>query len=123
MSASQINGWYVNKFYKELKKGSHNVKTSDETFACPYCPGRKQDYVYREILEHASGVGQSSSQKRSVKEKATHLALVKYLKKDLKIKNVDCPSKPADKGDPHLYEATKTKFLFNLAFSPCYQVC
>ncbi|RDY13496.1 Protein INVOLVED IN DE NOVO 2, partial [Mucuna pruriens] len=101
ISDSEINE-YVDKSYEELKKGSHNVKTSDETFTCPYCPKkRKRDYVYRELLEHASGVGQSSSQKRSAREKANHLALVKYLEKDLMA--VDVPSndsKPADEGDP-----------------------
>ena len=98
-SASQISGWYVDKSYEELKMGNHNVKTSDETFTCPYCPKkRKRDYVYRELLEHASGVGQSSSQKRSATEKAVHLALLKYLKKDLM--NVDGPSEPTDEDSP-----------------------
>jgi hypothetical protein len=59
---------------------------------------RKPEYVYREILEHASGVGQSPSQKRSHREKATHLALMKYLKEDIII-NVPAPSKPADEGN------------------------
>ncbi|XP_027329328.1 protein INVOLVED IN DE NOVO 2-like [Abrus precatorius] len=99
ISASQVNWWYVDKFYNELRKGSLIVQISDETFSCPYCPKkRKQDYFYRELLEHASGVGQSSSQKRSVREKATHLALAKYLKNDLMIMNA--PSKPVSEGDP-----------------------
>lgn len=98
-SACQISGRYVKKTYEKLKNGSHNVKTSDETFICPYCPNkkRKRDYVYREILEHASGVGWSSSQKRSAIEKANHLALVKYLKRDAI--NVGGPSEPMDEGD------------------------
>ncbi|XP_015931501.1 protein INVOLVED IN DE NOVO 2 isoform X1 [Arachis duranensis] len=101
ISATQISGFYVNKFYNKLKTASQNAKTSDDTFACPFCPkNRKQNYAYREILAHASGVGQSSSQKRSMKEKATHLALMKYLKKDVIIKDANCPSEPADKGSP-----------------------
>ncbi|XP_022637709.1 protein INVOLVED IN DE NOVO 2 isoform X3 [Vigna radiata var. radiata] len=97
--ATQISGWYVHKSYEALKKGSHIVKTSEMTFSCPYCPNkkRKRDYVYREILEHASGVGQSSSQKRSATEKANHLALMKYLEKDLM--NVDGTPKTADAGN------------------------
>nr|KYP48518.1 hypothetical protein KK1_029811 [Cajanus cajan] len=99
MSASQINWWYVDKFYKELKNRNHIVQTSDETLSCPYCPKmKKQDYVYRELLEHASGVGQSSSQKRSVREKATHLALMKYLKNDLM--HMNCSSKSVNEGNP-----------------------
>lgn len=84
-SASQINTLQIKKAYEQLKKGSQNVKTSDKTFICPYCPNRKRkrDYVYREIIEHASGVGWSISQSRSGIEKANHLALVKFLKRDL----------------------------------------
>ncbi|KAG6665792.1 protein INVOLVED IN DE NOVO 2-like [Carya illinoinensis] len=82
---------YEDKSYEELKNGNLNVKNSDETFACPYCPKRKKNYLYNEILEHASGVGKSSSTKRSAKERANHLALLKYLEKDL------CPSKPVPK--------------------------
>ncbi|XP_057430114.1 protein INVOLVED IN DE NOVO 2 [Lotus japonicus] len=100
ISESEISE-YEDKYYEELKNGSQNVKTSDETFTCPYCPKkRKRDYLYNELLQHASGVGQSGSQKRKAKEKANHLALVKYLEKDLKNgTNGDVPSKPADKND------------------------
>lgn len=118
ISSSQIV-WYAENFYEELKRGIHNVKTSDETFRCPYCSNKKinRDYVYREILEHASGVGQSKSQKRSFIEKANHLALVKYLKKDLMNVGAPCPSKPMDQGDPPINETIITMFLF---LFPCY---
>lgn len=96
ISDSEISE-YEEKCYEELKSGSQNVKTSDEKFTCPYCPKkRKRDYLYNELLQHASGVGQSSSQKRKPREKATHLALVKYLEKDLM--NIDTPSEPTDNG-------------------------
>lgn len=110
-SASQLSWWYVDISYQELKKGSYKVMRSDETFICPYCPERKQDYKYRELLNHASGVGRSSSEKRSAKEKANHLALVKYLEKDLV--HMDVPSKPVDKGLP-VNEVTITNFLFKI---------
>lgn len=76
---------YEEKSYEELKNGSHNVRISDEGFNCPYCPSkkRKRDYLYQELLQHASGVGQSSSNKRTARDKANHLALAKYLEKDL----------------------------------------
>ncbi|KAJ1396787.1 Zinc finger-XS domain [Sesbania bispinosa] len=94
ISESEISE-YEEKCYEELKSGNQNVKISDETFTCPYCPKkRKRDYFYKELLQHASGVGQSNSQKRRAREKANHLALVKYLQKDLK--TVDVPSEPAD---------------------------
>ncbi|KAE9594387.1 hypothetical protein Lal_00001398 [Lupinus albus] len=97
ISESEISD-YEDKSYEKLKNGSHCVKTSDETFTCPYCPKkRKRDYMYKELLQHASGVGQSSSQKRRAIDKANHLALVKYLEKDLM--KVDVPPKPAEESD------------------------
>ncbi|ESW28374.1 hypothetical protein PHAVU_003G281400 [Phaseolus vulgaris] len=102
MSESEISE-YEDKTYEELRNGVQNVKTSNEngTFICPYCPRkRKQDYLYNELLQHASGVGQSSSKKRKARDKANHLALVKYLEKDLV--DVDAPakdSKPTDESD------------------------
>ncbi|CAI8589308.1 unnamed protein product [Vicia faba] len=93
---SGISWLYVDKFYEELKQGSLKVRISDETFACPYCPKLKRSgYVYRELFEHASGVGQSSSQKTSLKKKATHLALMKYLKNDIIVSEGDSPVKEA----------------------------
>lgn len=85
--------------YEELKNGNHVVKTSEVTYTCPYCPGKiKRDYKYQELFQHASGVGTSTSSKRSAKDKANHLALVKYLEKDL-VPGAGS-SKPADESDP-----------------------
>ncbi|KAE8647991.1 protein INVOLVED IN DE NOVO 2 [Cucumis sativus] len=82
------------KSYDELKNGKRIVKLSHETFTCPYCTKkRKRDFLYKDLLQHASGVGKSPSNKRSTKEKANHLALLKYLEKDLA--DAVGPSKPA----------------------------
>ncbi|KAG7030719.1 Protein INVOLVED IN DE NOVO 2, partial [Cucurbita argyrosperma subsp. argyrosperma] len=87
------------KSYQELKNGERIVKLSHETFTCPYCSRkRKRDFLYKDLLQHASGVGNSPSNKRSAKEKANHLALVKYLEKDLA--DAVGPSKPASNNDP-----------------------
>lgn len=101
---TDISWWYVDTSYEELRNGTRSVKTSDETFICPYCPKRKQDYAYRELLEHAFMVGRSSSEKRSARERANHLALLKYLEKDLAGTSMAGPSKPVDKGGPAVYE-------------------
>nr|GEU90434.1 uncharacterized protein [Tanacetum cinerariifolium] len=75
---------FAEKSYMELKGGKKRVKLSDETFTCPYCTNKKKhDYKYKELLQHATMVGKSDSQKRSVKVKADHLALVKYLERDI----------------------------------------
>ncbi|CAA7056433.1 unnamed protein product [Microthlaspi erraticum] len=44
---------------------------------------KKPSFQYKDLLQHASGVGNSNSDRRSAKEKASHLALVKYLQEDL----------------------------------------
>lgn len=70
--------------YKKLKSGKLEVKVSYRTFLCPYCPENKKKVgLYIDILQHASGVGNSKSKKRSVTDKASHRALAKYLIKDL----------------------------------------
>ncbi|KAJ6432642.1 hypothetical protein OIU84_019810 [Salix udensis] len=91
---------YENEAYEELKDGKLRVKISDESFACPFCPQRKrQAYLYKDLLQHATGVGKSRSEKRSTKEKANHLALVKYLEKD--IPAAGSTSQPVGETDPH----------------------
>ncbi|KAI5670664.1 hypothetical protein M9H77_11028 [Catharanthus roseus] len=75
---------YEDKSFEALKSGNHEVKISDEAFTCPYCPKkRKRDFLYKELLQHASGVGAGSSKKRSIRDKANHLALAKYLEKEV----------------------------------------
>lgn len=102
---------YEDKSYEELKSGNHQVKVSDEAFACPYCPKkRKRDYQYNELLQHASGVGKSSSDKRSAKEKANHLALAKYLTKDLS--DIAGPSKLDDEGKAPIGCSHDDKFVW-----------
>jgi hypothetical protein len=97
IEVSHLSWWYVVSSYEELKSGKHKVKTSADTFSCPYCPEKKHDYKYNELLNHATGIGRSSSDKRSAKEKGSHLALVNYLEQDLRSK--DGASKPVDQGD------------------------
>ncbi|EOA25333.1 hypothetical protein CARUB_v10018651mg [Capsella rubella] len=75
---------YGDKMYLNLKGGKVKVKLSPQAFVCPYCPNKKKpSFQYKDLLQHASGVGNSNSEKRSAKEKASHLALVKYLQQDL----------------------------------------
>lgn len=96
LSESEL-GEYENKCHEKLKNGSHKVKISEQAYTCPFCTKRKKsNYQYKELLQHASGVGNSSSDKRSVKEKGNHLALLKYLEKDLVAANGS--SKPAGNG-------------------------
>ncbi|KAL6123697.1 hypothetical protein ACLB2K_076216 [Fragaria x ananassa] len=66
---------------------------------CPFCQRkRKRDFNLKDLLQHASGVGTSNSDKRSTDEKAKHLALSKYLENDLIAEGG--PSKPAAEDEP-----------------------
>ncbi|KAF9617211.1 hypothetical protein IFM89_035093 [Coptis chinensis] len=83
ISESEIED-YEAKAYKELKDGKFKVKISDEVFRCPFCQGKKkQSHRYKELLQHASGVGNKGAGTRNIKQKAKHLALAKYVEKDL----------------------------------------
>ncbi|CAB4270802.1 unnamed protein product [Prunus armeniaca] len=87
------------EYYEDLKNGKHNVRSSDGTYICPFCPKKKKrDFVLKDLLQHASGVGKSNSEKRSAEEKAKHSALAKYLEKDLATEGG--PSKPVGEEDP-----------------------
>ncbi|XP_022868925.1 protein INVOLVED IN DE NOVO 2-like [Olea europaea var. sylvestris] len=84
MSDSEIE--YEEKIYEELKNGNHLYKVSDDAFSCPFFPNkRKRDFLYKELQQHALGVGKCNSQKRTRKDKANHLALAKYLENDVAI--------------------------------------
>ncbi|KAK3017534.1 hypothetical protein RJ639_007209 [Escallonia herrerae] len=77
---------YIEKYYERLKNSVMKVEISDERFKCPFCPGKeKQTYLYKDLLQHASGVGKSTGS-RSTKQKGRHLGLVMYMEKVFDIK-------------------------------------
>ncbi|CAO2817151.1 unnamed protein product [Amaranthus hypochondriacus] len=99
ISESEIDE-YGDQAFEELKKGGREIKVSEEKYTCPYCPGkRKRDYHYKELLQHASGIGNASSKKRRAREKANHLGLAKFLEDEGQ--NQAVPSKHAN-GDDHV---------------------
>ncbi|XP_020086477.1 factor of DNA methylation 1-like [Ananas comosus] len=72
------------KIYFMLKTGNHRVRNPDGSFRCPFCTGKKkQQYTYKDLLQHATGVGASNTHKRRGKEKAFHRAFARFLKTDL----------------------------------------
>ncbi|XWS16531.1 hypothetical protein CRYUN_Cryun34aG0096600 [Craigia yunnanensis] len=82
LSESEINE-YKEKPYEQLRSGKYKVKALNGSLRCPFCAGKKkQDYEYKDLLQHASGVGKGSAN-RSAIQKANHLALAKYLEIDL----------------------------------------
>lgn len=82
ISDSEINE-YKDKPYEDLKKGNYMVENRDGSLRCPFFPGKKkQQFKYRDLLQHASGVG-SGAAWRKPKLKAQHLALAVYLTSEL----------------------------------------
>nr|XP_017250607.1 PREDICTED: factor of DNA methylation 1-like isoform X1 [Daucus carota subsp. sativus]XP_017250608.1 PREDICTED: factor of DNA methylation 1-like isoform X1 [Daucus carota subsp. sativus] len=82
---------YKEKPYALLKSGKLRVKGPNDSFRCPFCVGKKkQDYKYKDLLQHANGAGKGSSNRRA-KKKACHIALAQYLENDL----VDEAEQPA----------------------------
>ncbi|XP_054779582.1 factor of DNA methylation 1-like [Prosopis cineraria] len=82
ISESEID-YYKEKPYEKLRAGNYKVKNLNGTLRCPFCAGKKkQDYKYKDLLQHASGVSKGSAN-RSAKQKANHLALAEFLVTDL----------------------------------------
>ncbi|XP_057967464.1 factor of DNA methylation 1 isoform X2 [Malania oleifera] len=82
ISESEIDD-YVTKPYEQLRVGALKVRYPNGSLRCPFCAGKKkQDYKYKDLLQHATGVGKGSAN-RSAKQKVNHLALAKYLETDL----------------------------------------
>ena len=82
ISESEIDDYSENP-YRKLQTGHYMVKKVNGTLRCPFCSGKKkQDYKYKELMAHASGVSKGSVS-RSAKQKANHLALAKYLETEL----------------------------------------
>lgn len=81
ISESEIED-YSETPYLLLKNGNYKVKVNGQ-LRCPFCSGKKkQDYKYKELFAHASGVSKGSAN-RSALQKANHLALAKYLENEL----------------------------------------
>ncbi|KAB2612722.1 leucine-rich repeat-containing protein [Pyrus ussuriensis x Pyrus communis] len=82
ISDSEIHE-YKDKPYEQLREGKYKVKGPNGTLRCPFCAGKKkQDYKFKDLLQHASGVAKGSAL-RNAKQKANHLALALYLENDL----------------------------------------
>ncbi|KAF3774151.1 Factor of DNA methylation 1 [Nymphaea thermarum] len=69
----------VQKSYAQLKEGGLFRRNADGTFKCPFCLGKKQDYRYKEILQHANGVANSP---KNLEKAAKHRALEMILMED-----------------------------------------
>ncbi|XP_074574646.1 factor of DNA methylation 1-like isoform X1 [Curcuma longa] len=73
---------YEEERYTALRTGNHRIRNPDGTFRCPFCASKKkQDYQFKDLLQHATGIGASNSRKGSLK--ADHRAFARFLQRDL----------------------------------------
>lgn len=101
ISESEIDD-YVSKPYQELEQGKYQVRKPNGTLRCPFCVGKKkQEYAYKDLMQHASGVGKGSAN-RGAKQKANHLALAKFMENYLSngLEQVNWPPEPAPVSQP-----------------------
>ncbi|KAG6760067.1 hypothetical protein POTOM_036568 [Populus tomentosa] len=88
---------YEERHYKDLKKEIIRVRVSGSVYKCPYCHGR--DYHLRELLQHASDLGRGS-RRGTLKEEAQHLALARYIRRHLDVKDRSESSSKRFKTEP-----------------------
>ncbi|KAG0489498.1 hypothetical protein HPP92_006361 [Vanilla planifolia] len=85
--------YYAEKAYISLKNADHRILNPDGSLRCPFCAGKKkQDYRYKDLVQHATGIGASTS--RKAKEKANHLGFARFLLKDLAFQAPPPPTLP-----------------------------
>lgn len=76
---------YEQKAYALLKSNhttTHKIFNPDRTLRCPFCAGKKkQSFKFKDLLQHATGIGASLARKGN--QRAIHLALARFLKSDI----------------------------------------
>ncbi|CBI40115.3 unnamed protein product, partial [Vitis vinifera] len=120
---------YKEKPYEQLKTGKYKVKGTNGTLRCPFCAGKKkQDYRYKDLLQHASGVAKGSAN-RSAKQKVNHLALAKYLETDLASESDQAPravepkpvTRTQEQDDLFVFNNDWTGFMNATAFEKAFE--
>ncbi|PKU83494.1 putative alpha,alpha-trehalose-phosphate synthase [UDP-forming] 7 [Dendrobium catenatum] len=111
LNASELDD-YAEKAYLGFKDGNHRILNHDGTMRCAFCAGKKQDYQFKDLLQHAIGRGSSTS--RKAKEKANHLGFARFLQKDLALAAglVVSPPPPPIAETPSSNSSSSTNELF-----------
>jgi hypothetical protein len=107
---------YEERHYEDLKKERIRVRVSGSVYKCPYCHGR--DYHLRELLQHASDLGRGS-RRGTLKEEAQHLALARYIRRHLDVKDrSESSSKRFKTEPPAVYDHNKERLFVHSAKRP-----
>lgn len=107
---------YEERHYEDLKKERIRVRVSGSVYKCPYCHGR--DYHLRELLQHASDLGRGS-RRGTLKEEAQHLALARYIRRHLDVKDrSESSSKRFKTEPPAVYDHNEEQLFVHSAKRP-----
>nr|GLL43006.1 protein INVOLVED IN DE NOVO 2-like isoform X3 [Ipomoea trifida] len=69
------------KYYKDLRDGEDRISGSGKYFRCPYCQDKRgKEYDMQGFLRHSYRIGYTSKSS-SLRDKARHLGLLKYLER------------------------------------------
>ncbi|XP_019199245.1 PREDICTED: protein INVOLVED IN DE NOVO 2-like isoform X3 [Ipomoea nil] len=69
------------RYYKDLRDREDRIRGSGEYFRCPYCRDKRgKEYDMQGLLRHSYRIGYASKSS-SLREKARHLGLLKYLER------------------------------------------
>nr|GMD69326.1 factor of DNA methylation 4-like [Ipomoea batatas] len=69
------------RYYKDLTDGEDRISGSGEYFRCPYCQDKRgKEYDMQGLLRHSYRIGYASKSS-SLRDKARHLGLLKYLER------------------------------------------
>ncbi|XP_057787842.1 factor of DNA methylation 5-like [Salvia miltiorrhiza] len=100
---------HKDKTYKLLKSCTYQVRGPCGQLRCPFC-SVEEDRNYSHLLRHAFMVAEDSSE--SAEQRATHLALLKYLVIDLQHNAAEPPpqsTRPAPSGEDDLEIVEETR--------------
>nr|GLL43004.1 factor of DNA methylation 4-like [Ipomoea trifida] len=69
------------RYYRDLRDGEVKISRSGKYFHCPYCQDKRgKEYDMQELLRHSYRIG-NDSKSSSLRDKARHLGLHKYLER------------------------------------------
>ncbi|XP_019199240.1 PREDICTED: factor of DNA methylation 4-like [Ipomoea nil] len=89
------------RYYKDLRDGEDRIRGSGKYFLCPYCQDKRgNEYDMQGLLRHSYRIGYASKSS-SLRDKARHLGLLKYLERHRYAESnarLPSPSDPSTQG-------------------------
>ncbi|KAM7257914.1 hypothetical protein ACFE04_013655 [Oxalis oulophora] len=74
---------YKDSYYEDLKAGNIRVKFAESRYRCPFCEDRRDDYNWRDLLDHASRA--ANQEHRTWRDRGRHSALVRFIDRNISV--------------------------------------